>query len=142
MSGRSEQSSVELVCGVCGSAYSRTAKKAARSKYCSRPCAQIGVSRASAALRGDVLRGRGLGKTKYVKRCGRHEHRIVAEQILGRPLEPGEIVHHIDRDGRNNDPSNLMIFGSRAEHMAEHRDELNAARAAVWDDEDDDEPPF
>jgi len=134
--------SIELVCENCGKPYKPRLSQAARSKYCSKPCAQIGIARSSAAKRGDLLRGRGEGKYKYVKRGGRHEHRVVAEEMLGRPLAPGEIVHHIDRDGRNNDPTNLVVLGSRAEHIEEHRDELNAARAAVvWDDPEE-EPPF
>lgn len=64
--------------------------------------------------------GTGEGKT-YTKRHGRHEHRIVAEQILGRPLKPGEVVHHIDRNKRNNDSSNLMIFKNQAAHAAWHK---------------------
>ena len=35
--------------------------------------------------RGNLLRGRGEGKT-YTKRLGKHEHRLVAEEKLGRPL--------------------------------------------------------
>jgi len=62
----------------------------------------------------------GEGKS-YEKTYGRHTHRIVAEEILGRPLKKGEVVHHIDRDKRNNDPSNLMIFSSQAEHAAWHK---------------------
>ena len=64
------------------------------------------------------MRDRGEGKT-YRKRNGEHEHRLVAEQMLGRPLEPGEIVHHIDHDKRNNDPANLQVM-TQAEHMRLH----------------------
>lgn len=57
----------------------------------------------------------------YRKVNGRHEHRVVAEQILGRKLLPGEVVHHIDRNQRNNAPENLMIFPSQAEHARWHK---------------------
>ena len=61
----------------------------------------------------------GKGVT-YTKQYGRHEHRIIAEQILGRELKPGEIVHHIDGDKRNNDPGNIMVFSSQSEHIKWH----------------------
>lgn len=67
---------------------------------------------------GDRLRNRGEGRT-YRKYLGRHEHRVVAEQKLGRPLTKDEIVHHIDGNKRNNDPINLMIV-TRAEHARIH----------------------
>lgn len=52
-------------------------------------------------------------------RYGRYvaEHRIVAERTLGRFLEPHEVVHHIDGDPLNNDPANLQVFQSNAEHL-------------------------
>jgi len=49
---------------------------------------------------------------KYVKVTEdryRGEHRIIAEQALGRRLTRGEVVHHIDCNERNNDKGNLLI---------------------------------
>ena len=62
--------------------------------------------------------GSGEGKT-YTKTYGKHTHRMIAEQMLGRPLEKGEIVHHIDGNKRNNDPSNLMVM-TQSEHCRLH----------------------
>jgi hypothetical protein len=62
--------------------------------------------------------GKGEGKS-YAKTYGKHTHRIVAEEILGRPLKAGEVVHHIDGNKRNNDPSNLMVL-TQSEHCKLH----------------------
>lgn len=45
------------------------------------------------------------------------EHRQVMERKLGRKLEQREAVHHIDGNPQNNDPANLMIFGTNADHL-------------------------
>ena len=36
----------------------------------------------------------------------------------GRPLTQDEVVHHIDGDSENNDPANLQLFATNAEHRA------------------------
>jgi YHS domain-containing protein len=51
----------------------------------------------------------------YAKRYSRHEHVVVAEEILGRKLRADEVVHHIDENIRNNEPSNLAVM-TRSDH--------------------------
>ena len=63
-----------------------------------------------------------LGKAKsetYKKLHSRHEHRVVAERMLGRALKHGEIVHHKDGNKHNNDPANLEVM-TQAEHARLH----------------------
>lgn len=52
------------------------------------------------------------------RRAGRRVllHRHLAEEFLGRPLLPGEIVHHRDGDSTNNDPRNLLVLPSQRYH--------------------------
>lgn len=49
-----------------------------------------------------------------------YEHRIVAEQKIGRSLRDDEVVHHKDEDKQNNHPDNLEVV-TRPEHRREHR---------------------
>ena len=58
-------------------------------------------------------------KTTYKKLLGRHEHRVVAEQKIGRKLLSIEHVHHIDGNKHNNNPENLIVL-TISEHLKLH----------------------
>ena len=92
------------------------------SKHCTEMNHDLNPTRMTAETREKVRRAKlnsGEGKT-YTKLYGRHEHRIVAERMLGRPLKKGEVVHHKDGNKRNNAPEDLMVFPSQAEHAKFH----------------------
>ncbi|WP_304683908.1 HNH endonuclease [Ileibacterium valens] len=63
--------------------------------------------------------GTGEGKS-YCKLFGQLEHRVIAEQLLGRPLKSEEVVHHIDGDRRNNHPANLLVL-TQSDHFKLHQ---------------------
>ena len=45
--------------------------------------------------------------------------RFIASEMIGRPLHPGEVVHHVDGDVKNDDPANLAVM-TIAEHTRTH----------------------
>ena len=48
------------------------------------------------------------------------EHRLVMEQRIGRLLKRQEVVHHVDENPSNNEPSNLWLWPTQAAHKAWH----------------------
>ena len=44
-------------------------------------------------------------------------HRWVAEQIMGRPIQDDEVVHHLNEDKHDNRPENLQVMADK-EHRA------------------------
>ena len=47
-------------------------------------------------------------------------HRLVMAEYLQRPLREEEVVHHIDKNIKNNNIENLMLFASEGEHSSYH----------------------
>lgn len=51
---------------------------------------------------------------------GKRNYRLTVEQILGKPLPSGAVVHHWDEDRTNNLPTNLAVFPDEAYHNLIH----------------------
>lgn len=54
--------------------------------------------------------------------------RDVVERRLGRALKTGEVVHHVDRNPRNERASNLRVFTSRKAHLLQTEPALKRYR--------------
>lgn len=116
-------------CAVCGKRFERyvspSATRAGKvaNRYCSRKC------------KGKALSGQNHPMWKggrcvvngyvWVHRPGhphaKHqgyvlEHRLVMEAVLGRLLDPAEVVHHKNDDTQDNRPANLHLYASNADH--------------------------
>lgn len=138
---------VELKCEQCRGAFSRRALELARHKnsgrYCSIGCRGLAMrdrvkvdcrrcGKRFERAKAEARRHRSAfcswacwkadtqdGAVSYPKSGQRHTHRILGEQIAGRPLLSSEVVHHKDENKRNNRLDNLEI-STRADHSRTH----------------------
>lgn len=79
-----------------------------------RPFREIRYHNKDGYLQKRVSNGDGTRRTVW-------KHIEIMEGIIGRSLRPGELVHHIDCDKRNNEPDNLWLCDSVRKHSIAHR---------------------
>ena len=107
-------------CDWCGLTYARHPREArqqyADRRFCSRACADKG--RRTTRVADDKFKAR---YRQVSTPDGRKllEHRWVVEQAIGRPLLPGEQVHHINHNRLDNRLENLELVTSK-EHGLRH----------------------
>lgn len=63
------------------------------------------------------------------------QHRLVVEDKIGRQLQDGEHVHHIDEVKTNNDPENLQVM-SLSDHRKLHGKKMHEKAMAKLDKKD------
>lgn len=75
----------------------------------------------SVASNGYVLVRVGTGHHLADVRGYAYEHRLVAENKIGRRLVPGEEVHHVNKNKQDNRPENLSVEKDSHHHHVKHR---------------------
>lgn len=87
-----------------------------------------------------IRRRRGTGSMSHLgfliseNGSQRLQHVLMAEKVLGKELPKGVVVHHVDRNNKNNVPTNLVICPDQGYHMLLHTRQraIDAGKPAHW----------
>lgn len=115
-------------CPRCKSKTEKRTKRGMKAQFCSRKCYSTKRNLRGAYKESVLISGyRYILRTDHPCRDLRgyvSEHRLVAENKIGRYLYKNEHVHHINHDKLDNRPENLMVM-TKSEHMRLHMIERN-----------------
>ena len=95
-----------LTCAHCGVEYRTGKASAGARRYCSRGCYSAALS---------IGNGMPYIDDTHARRRARE---IVAQHF---DLQPGNVVHHEDRNSKNNNLNNLSVFAGQGDHVRYHR---------------------
>ena len=131
-SGLAKRKRTTRLCEICGKEVTRCDSQFYEHCFCSVECTGKWYSENykmgnSARWSGGKIDQNGYWFIKQPDGSYKQEHIIVAEKMLGRPLEENEVVHHINKNKKDNTPENLLVM-TRSEHINLHRKELLNAR--------------
>ena len=103
-----EYGQLQVSCFTCGESMTRHRGRVRRSKhlFCSEECYFAFLKAGRGGVYIQSSHGQRMARAK------------VAELF---DLQPGHIVHHIDRNCLNNMPENLMVFANQGDHVRHHR---------------------
>jgi len=111
------KSKINNVCPTCGTFFK--SQRSANRKYCSYPCS-IKIGSENPNWRGGKKKShRGYVRIYIAPYKRVYEHTIIAENYLGRKLNPNEHVHHINGIKHDNRVENLQVL-TIAEHTKLH----------------------
>lgn len=119
-------------CEWCGCEVTKNRTQFGKRTFCSKYCLAKWQSENtrgenSSRWKGGKIDQNGYWFIKQPDGSYKQEHIIVAEKTLGRILEKDEVVHHINKNKKDNRPDNLTVL-SRKEHIRIHKNDLFDAK--------------
>ena len=134
--GKYHQRAEVHTCEECGKEFIKRPKLEKHPRFCSRSCSgkwqyKVGIQNTTASAEDSPNWKGGFRKRRrdmlmvympdhpHASEGYVWVHRLVMEQLIGRYLEPNELIHHIDGDPLNNHPDNLQIV-TASEHAKIH----------------------
>ena len=103
----------EVICENCGTKFARKEYDIKKSEhmFCSQKCSRDWHKQEnSVRWQGERVLWSGRPRVATLEGTRKYEHRVVAEQKIGRTLKENEVVHHINGDVLDNRRENLQVM--------------------------------